>query len=97
MDGCEAETQMRVERTGNIVALTPRVEKFLVEKLRGRSFDAKGNNTTRPDYLCLSGLLSVEIKTLEGEATERLSNVMTPLKERDDFPAFYGEWPIDSV
>ena len=43
---------MRIERTGKIEALTPRMERFIVEALGGKSLDEiQSHGTRRADYL----------------------------------------------
>lgn len=89
---------MRIERRGKVEPLTPRFTKFLVEALGGELLDdIQAPNDRRIDYRCLRGLVGIELKTLEGDATERMSNLTDELEKRDDWPEFYGSWPIDSV
>lgn len=88
---------MRIERTGPVVPLTAPVFRFLEEALGGVSLDACGDKFTRPDYACLRGLLVVEVKTLEGPPKERLDNAIGPEKQREDWPVFFGSWPVASV
>ncbi len=77
--------------------LTPLVERFLAEALRGISLDSPGNSETRRvDFSCLGGLLAVEIKSLEDDASERMNNLTEELRERDDWPVFLGSAPIKS-
>lgn len=88
---------MRVERRGEVNKLTPRVERFLVEALRGASMDDPENSETRRvDFACLGGLLAIEIKSLEDDATERMDNLTKELQERDDWPVFLGSAPIQA-
>src|ERR1051325_7051731 len=88
----------RIERMGNPKPLTPRFEAFLKGSLSGTSLDAAvAPDKTRADYVCLSGLLAVEIKTLEDDASTRVANVTRELESRADWPDFCGDWPIDSV
>lgn len=51
----------------------------------------------RPDYLCLRGLLVVEVKSLEEDAQQRIANVTEELEKREDWPVFVGAWPINSI
>ncbi len=89
---------MRVERRGKVEPLTPRFERFLRETLGGTSLDdIQAPNEMRADYACLRGLLAVEVKSLEKDASERLSHVTDELEKRDDWPIFYGAWPMDAV
>lgn len=88
---------MRIERTGEIEPLTPRVERFFTEVLGGVSMDAAHlAEVTRIDYSCLRGLLAIEIKTLEEPAEERLENLAEELRQRDDWPVFLGSAPVRS-
>ena len=89
---------MRIERRGIIEPITPRFTKFLVEALAGQSLDdVQAPSERRADYSCLRGLVAIELKSLEEEASERLSNVMDDLRKREDWPEFYGAWPVNSV
>jgi len=89
---------MRIERTGAVERLTPRVEKFLRDRLRGISLDeVHSPQLTRIDYSCLKGLVAVELKTLEGDPSERTNNFVETLRERDDFPTFFGEVPLEAA
>jgi len=51
----------------------------------------------RADYSCLKDILVVELKTLEGDGTERVENFNDELRSRADYPAFYGEVPVESL
>lgn len=89
---------MRVERKGNIEPLTPRWKRFLEEALSGQSLDSKENaETLRPDYSCLGGLLAVELKSLEEDASERMENLFDELRQRPDWPVFYGSAPVQAM
>lgn len=88
---------MRVERSGPIEPLTPRIVAFLKERVGGVSLDDKGDVEERPDFACLRGLVAIEIKSLETDPAERLVNALAPDMESGDWPAFYGTWPIQSV
>lgn len=89
---------MRIERRGDVAPLTPRVVKFLVEALSGESLDSKeSSEQLRPDYICLSGRLAVEIKTLEEDATARLDNFTDELRLRNDWPQIYGSVPLHAA
>src|SRR6056297_2378952 len=89
---------MRVERRGGVERLTPRVERFLIEALRGISMDeAKSSEARRVDYSCLNGLVAVEIKSLEEDPSGRLNNLTDELREREDWPTFLGSVPIKSI
>lgn len=88
---------MRIERKGQVEKLTPSVERFLVEALRGVSMDDPENSEIRRvDFSCLSGLLAIEVKSLEDDASERMSNLTDELQERDDWPVFLGSAPVQS-
>ncbi|WP_145953437.1 hypothetical protein [Oceaniglobus indicus] len=88
---------MRVERKGHVQKLTPLVERFLVEALRGVCLDDPENSEQRRvDYSCLSGLLAIEIKSLEDDASERMNNLTDELRKRDDWPVFLGSAPMQS-
>jgi hypothetical protein len=88
---------MRVERTGPIEPLTPRIVAFLKQRLRALSLDEEGDVEERPDFACLKGLVAIEIKSLETDPSERLVNALAPEMESEEWPAFYGAWPIQSV
>jgi hypothetical protein len=89
---------VRVERRGKVEALTPRLIEFMVTALGGQCVDdLLSPENRRIDYVCLRGLLAVEVKTLELDASERMDNLTQELRERPDWPEFYGAWPIESV
>lgn len=89
---------MRIERRGQVEPLTPRFVQFLCEALGGTSLDdIQAPSERRADFACLRGLLAVELKTLEDDASERLSHVTDELRKRDDWPDFYGAWPMESI
>lgn len=89
------QTKTRIERRGPVERLTPRVERFLKEALGGISLDAKENSQERrPDYICINGMLAVELKTLEEDGAERWDNFIDELRERDDWPSILGSAPL---
>lgn len=88
---------MRIERTGQVEPLTPRIEAFLKNALGGVSLDDVQNpDQLRADYSCIRGLLAVELKTLESNGAERMDNLFAEFRERDDWPVFLGSAPIQS-
>ena len=88
---------MRIERTGKIEKLTPRIERFLIDRLGGVSLDdLQSSSTRRADFSCLRGLLAVEIKSLEDSPSERMSNLVDELRQRPDWPIFLGSAPLES-
>jgi len=89
---------MRIERTGNVDPLTPRLKRFFVEALGGIALDDIQNAQARKvDYACLKGLLAIELKSLDEDASERMDNLTDKLRERPDWPLFFGTWPIEAV
>ena len=91
------DEQMRIERTGQIKPLTPRVEAFVREALGGVSLDDVQNpDQLRADYSCLRGLLAIELKTLEDDGSERMDNLFSELRDRDDWPIFLGSAPVQA-
>ena len=88
---------MRIERTGKVDPLTPRIEAFLRGALAGVSLDeVQDASDLRIDFSCLRGLLAVELKTLEDDGADRMENLTRELRERDDWPLFLGSAPIQS-
>ncbi|WP_156851859.1 hypothetical protein [Novosphingopyxis baekryungensis] len=88
---------MRIERTGPVEPLTPRVERFIFEALRGQSLDdPDSSEQLRPDYACFRGLVAIELKTLEDDGEERVENLVEQLRKRPDWPIFLGSAPMDS-
>lgn len=65
--------------------------------MSGRSLDLEGDQERRPDFECLGGALVVEIKSLEGDPSTRLSNVIASAKQSDNWPQFFGKWPVESI
>ena len=89
---------MRIERNGSAERYTPRITRFLKECLGGVcQDDIQSPEQRRVDYVCLNGLLAAEIKTLEEDASERLGNLTDELQELQEWPTFYGEWPVESI
>jgi hypothetical protein len=89
---------MRVERKGQVKPLTPRLQEFLEKGLSGRVLDdPQSSQDMRPDYLCLNGLLVVELKTLEEDGSARLDTLLDEWRKRDDWPFFLGSAPIEAV
>jgi hypothetical protein len=87
---------MRIERKGPVAKLTPRLERFFIEALGGESLDnILHAEARRADFRCLRGLLAIELKTLEQDASQRLDNLTAELTQRPDWPAFYGSAPIE--
>lgn len=98
--GKSAQSPMpnRIERRGEVLPLTPRFTKFLREALTSIVLDDIRDSTQkRPDFSCWRDLLVIEVKSLEEDATKRMSNLTEELEKRDDWPTFMGEWPVDSV
>lgn len=88
---------MRIERTGPIEPLTPRVEYFIRVALSGVSLDeTQGSDELRADYACMRGLVAIELKTLEDDGQERIDNLLERLRERPDWPIFLGSAPLQS-
>ncbi|WP_339863482.1 hypothetical protein [Paremcibacter congregatus] len=89
---------MRIEREGYVDALTPILKQFLEERFGGISLDKlQSSEERRADYVCLDGALAIEIKTLEGDSSERMKNLSLELQKQSDYPLFLGGWPLNSV
>lgn len=89
---------MRLERTGPVPKLTPRLERFFVEALGGKSLDALQHaEARRADFQCLRGLLAIELKSLEKDGSERINNLTNEMRKRPDWPLFLGAAPIDAI
>lgn len=58
--------------------------------------DPENSEIRRVDFSCLNGLLAIEIKSLEDDASERMGNLTEELRERDDWPVFLGSAPMKS-
>lgn len=93
----EQQPRVRAERSGPVEPLTPRMVRFIEERLGGRSLDEAGDVEKRPDFTCLKGLLAIEIKSLETSPKERLDNALDSEKARGDWPVFLGSWPVDAI
>ncbi len=82
---------MRIERYETPPPLTPRVIEFLMTELKGICVDdVVSAEERRIDYICLSGLFAVELKSLEGSPQERIDNFVNNLRKRDDYPQPIG-------
>lgn len=89
---------MRIERTGRVAPLTPRLIQFMVEALHGRSIDEmQAPEEERIDYICMNGLLAVEVKSLEHSSAVRLENLTDELSEREDWPDFLGSMSMELI
>jgi hypothetical protein len=87
---------MRIERKGHVAKLTPRLERFFIEALGGKSLDNILHPEARKaDFNCLRGLLAIELKTLEQDGSQRINNLTDELSQRLDWPVFYGSAPIE--
>jgi hypothetical protein len=94
----KAETpHVWIERIGGPEPVTPRFCTFLERKMAGRSLDLECDKERRPDYECLGGALVIEIKSLKGDPSERLLNAIAPAQERESWPKFFGQWPIEAI
>ncbi len=88
---------MRIERTGPVESLTPRVERFIVEGLRGQSLnDPDNSKRLRPDYACFCGPVAIEVKTLEDDGEEHVANLVEQLRFSADWPILLGRAPMDA-
>lgn len=88
---------MRIEREGPVAKITPRLERFLSEALGGEALDEVQHAEARKaDYRCLRGLLAIELKSLKEDASGRIENLTSELRERPDWPCFLGSAPIQS-
>lgn len=78
---------MRTERTGPVQRLTPRLERFFAEALRGVALDdLQDAQARKADCACLNGLLAIELKSLDEDASERMDNLTDELRDRPDWP-----------
>lgn len=92
------ENGMRIERKGSVEPLTPRLVRYMIDRLGAVSMDdMESPEQRRIDYTCYDGLLAIEMKTLEGPPSERLNNYVDQLRDREDFPIFLGSVEMDAV
>ncbi len=69
-----------------------------MEALGGEALDdVQDAEARKADFECLRGLLAIELKSLEDDASERMDNLTDELRERPDWPMYYGSVPIESV
>ena len=59
--------------------------------------EVHSHEQTRIDYACLRGLVAIEMKTLEGDPSERTNNFIDTLRDRPDFPTFFGSVPLEAA
>lgn len=89
-----------VERHGGPPDLQAAFTLFVLKVLRGRSLDEQKDAEAKlgkfPDFACLRGLMLLEMKHLEAEQTERLSEVYRSKVVPDEAPIFYGSRSIDA-
>ncbi len=80
---------------------TPRFLEFLRALPDAESIDDLGlpeiDGVRRADYLLGRRRAIIEVKSLEEDPAERVETITAPLRERDDFPLFYGEMDIQKV
>src|SRR5690606_38040408 len=96
-DGPRVSVPMRIERKGQVARLTPRLERFFLEAHRGVALDDLQHAEARKaDVKCLNGLLAIELKSLEEDASERMDNLTDEFRERPDWPIFLGSAPFES-
>lgn len=89
---------MRIERSGDVAKLTPRLESFFKEALGGEDLDDLQHAEARKaDFRCLNGLLTIELKSLEDSASERIDNLTDELRQQPDWPVFLGSVPFNAV
>lgn len=94
----EASVPVRIERYGAVDPVTPRFVRFLVEALGAESLDnIQAPTELRADYTCFRGLVVIELKTLEEDASVRMSNLAEKLETRPDWPLLYGSLPVSSI
>lgn len=49
------------------------------------------------DYMFLERKIVCEIKTLNKDTKEKIEKIVDDLRDRDEFPIFYGEWEVDKI
>ncbi len=89
---------MRVEHSKPLQPVTPRLISFLEQALSGQCLDDYHDpETEHIDYVCLNGLLAVEVKSLEGEPGVRVDNFVETLRRRPDFPPVFEAATLDTI
>lgn len=90
---------MRVERHGGPPDLQTAFEHFVVQKLNGRLLDDKKDEEAKlgkfPDFACFRDLVLIEMKHLESEQNERVSDTYKNKALPDEQPVFYGTRRVD--
>lgn len=72
----QSPTPTRIERRGKVLPFTPRFTRFLREALSSIALDDIQESTQKhPDFSCWRDLLVIEVKSLEEDVTERMSNL----------------------
>lgn len=54
-------------------------------------------NDDRADYIAENHGLVIELKTLESDTEWKVEKILEPHRKRDDFPIFFGAWPVAKV
>lgn len=54
-------------------------------------------NDDRADYIADNHGLVIELKTIESDTEWKVSKILEPHREREDFPIFFGAWPVSKV
>lgn len=95
---CMIWSQMRIERQSQVSALKPRLERFFIEALSGRDLDMIQHPESRKaDFVCLRGLLAIELKCLEEDGSNRIENLADELRVRADWPPFFGKVGFEAI
>lgn len=90
---------IHVERTGGPPDLPAAFAHLVIHHLRGRSLDDKKDDEAKlgkfPDFACYRDLVLIEMKHLEAEQNERITETYQSRVPADEVPFYYGKRPID--
>ncbi len=92
---------VRLERRGGPPNLEKDFEKMVLNVLGGRTLDAQANLESKkgrfPDFGLFRDIVLIEMKNLQTNQTQRLSDVYNKLALESEKPYFYGRRSVDSL
>ena len=69
----------------------------LVENIDDLTKEIDHDGIQIADYMFLERQIVCEIKTLNKDTKEKIEKIIEDLKDREDYPIFYGEWGVDKI
>lgn len=90
------------QTSGTKRPLRDRFEEFILTVHGVASIDdllagQPSENDDRADYIADNHGLIIELKTLESDTEWKVERILEPHRNRDEFPKFYGGWPVAKI